>query len=43
VNELRLSEELSAQDELRIIPLVLFNLSESRDEILFKGGRFVTP
>jgi hypothetical protein len=25
------------------IPLVLFNLSESRDEILFKEGRFVTP
>jgi hypothetical protein len=36
-------EELSVQDGLRIIPLVLFNLSESRDEILFKGGRFVTP
>jgi hypothetical protein len=36
-------EELNVQDGFRIIPLVLFNLSESRDEILFKGGRFVTP
>jgi hypothetical protein len=38
-----LSEELNVQDGLGIIPLVLFDLSESRDEILFKGGRFVTP
>jgi hypothetical protein len=43
VKELCLSEELSVQDGLRTIPLVLFNLSESQDEIVFKGGRFVTP
>jgi hypothetical protein len=43
VKELCLWEELNVQDGLKIIPLVLFNLSESRDEILFKGGRFVTP
>jgi hypothetical protein len=36
VKDLRLSEEHSVQDGLRIISLVLFNLSESRDEILFK-------
>jgi hypothetical protein len=43
MKELCLSEKLSIQDGPGIIPLVLFNLSESRDEILFKGGRFVTP
>jgi hypothetical protein len=30
-------KEHSVQDGLRIISLVLVNLSESRDEILFKG------
>jgi hypothetical protein len=38
VKELCLLEELSVQDGFRIIPLVLSNLSESRDKILFKGG-----